>query len=74
MRKLYKKLIKVWQPEKARQAFFYGLPNAKGVAMKLAISKSPGFYVSVAIGLVLIMIVVKALPETWGVKKYFTVV
>jgi hypothetical protein len=42
--------------------------------MKLAISKSPGFYVSVAIGIVLIMIVVKALPDTWGVKKYFTVV
>jgi hypothetical protein len=42
--------------------------------MKLAISKSPGFYVSVAIGIVLITIIVKALPDTWDVKKYFTVV
>ncbi len=41
--------------------------------MKLAISKSPGFYISVAIGMALIFVVIKALPETWGVKKYFTV-
>lgn len=42
--------------------------------MKIAIKKDPGFYVSVALGLVLIFIVVKAVPDTWGIKKYFTVV
>lgn len=40
--------------------------------MKIAISKSPGFYLSVAIAIVIIMVIVKALPETWGLKKYFT--
>lgn len=40
--------------------------------MKIAISKSPGFYVSVAIAMVIIFVIVKAVPDTWGVKKYFT--
>lgn len=41
--------------------------------MKIAISKSPGFYLSVAVGMLLIFVIVKALPDTWGVKRYFTV-
>jgi len=39
--------------------------------MKVAISKSPGFYVSVALGIVIIFAVIKMLPDTWGIKKYF---
>jgi hypothetical protein len=66
--------IKVWQPsQKVRQTFFVGCRKiGKGCPMKIAISKSPGFYLSVAIAIVIIMVIVKALPETWGLKKYFT--
>lgn len=41
--------------------------------MKVNIYKSPGFYLSVILGMVGTFMLVKALPETWGIKKYFSV-